>query len=233
MIINERCILYPIMCGRYTFTEPDSLNERYNIHSAAKYTANFNASPTQRMPVIRLEGDEQRLELMRWGLIPSWAKDKNIGYKLFNARSETVFEKPSWRSAIRARRCLIPATGFYEWKREGTSKKQPYYITVKRRAIISFAGIWESWKDENGKQIDTYSILTTTPNKEMSELHDRMPVILHKEDEESWLNEDDRNFLETVMKPYEDGHLKLVPVSTDVNVVKNNNDHLMLPLNSK
>lgn len=221
------------MCGRYTFTATDELEDRYGVQSTAPIQPNYNAAPTQNMPVIRLEGTDMKLDTMRWGLIPSWAKDKNIGYKLFNARSETVFEKPAWRSAIKTRRCLIPATGFYEWKREGTSKKQPYYITVKRRTIISFAGIWELWKDENGNHVSTYSILTTTPNKEMSELHDRMPVILHKEDEEAWLNENNRDFLETIMQPYEDGTLQLVPVSTDVNVVKNNNGDLILPVNSQ
>ena len=221
------------MCGRYTFTQPESLGERYSLHNMIEIRPNYNAAPTQDMPVIRLKGSEMSLAVMRWGLIPSWAKDKNIGYKLFNARSETVFEKPSWRSAIKTRRCLIPATGFYEWKREGSSKKQPYYITAKRSEIISFAGIWESWKDENDESIETYSIITTSPNKEMSELHDRMPVILRREDELAWLNEDNRDFLETLMKPYEDDTLRLIPVSTDVNLVKNNDGNLLLPVNSK
>lgn len=221
------------MCGRYTFTEPESLPERYHLPAAVTIKPNYNAAPTQTMPVVHLEAGKIEFALMRWGLIPSWAKDKTIGYKLFNARSETVFDKPVWRSAIKNRRCLVPATGFYEWKREGTAKKQPFYITVKGHEIFSFAGVWETWHDEDGQELHTYSILTTAPNEEMSALHDRMPVILHEDDEEAWLHEDDRGFLETVMKPYEDNTLLLVPVSPAVNVVKNNSGELMVPLNSK
>lgn len=221
------------MCGRYVFDNSDALEKRFHVNVAKTFKSNYNVAPGQFMPVIR-EGQDGKdtLDSMKWGLIPSWAKEPNIGYKLINARGETVFEKPAWRSAIKSRRCIIPASGFYEWKRDGTTKKQPYYITMKKQEIMSFAGIWESWKDAEGKEVHSYSILTTTPNNEMSELHDRMPVILHKNDEDLWTHEDDRDFIESVLRPYEDGSLELVAVSKDVNIAKNNDNHLILPMNS-
>lgn len=223
------------MCGRYTLTDTAKLATRFGVKVTKKVAPSYNVAPGQFMPVVRAAADDssEDMDVMKWGLVPSWAKDPNIGYKMINARSETVFEKPAWRSAIVRRRCLVPATGFYEWKRDGTAKKQPYYIRLKRTELFAFAGIWESWHEPDGSSLHSYSILTTSPNKEMSELHDRMPVILHKDEEDAWLHEDDRGFIEQVLQPYEDGALELVPVSKDVNVVKNNDGHLILPINSK
>jgi len=221
------------MCGRYTLVDPKAIEKRFNINTPMATQPNYNVAPGQMMPVIREEAEGLVIDVMKWGLIPSWAKNKNIGYKLINARSETVFEKPAWRSAIRTRRCIVPASGFYEWKRDGTAKKQPYYITAKDSSMFYFAGIWETWHDEEGKELHSYSILTTTPNNEMSELHDRMPVILHPNDVDLWPSVDDEDFIHTVMRPYEDGELELVPVSKEVNVVRNNEGSLILPINSK
>ncbi len=143
------------------------------------------------MPVIIAdELGQPCLELMQWGLIPAWAKDPSIGYKLINARDDTIFEKPMWRGLVLKKRALIPADGFYEWKRlpEGNKeRKQPFYIRPKNKCVFSFAGVWETWKDVEGKELKTYSIITTAPNEEMSSVHNRMPVILHQEDEGSWL----------------------------------------------
>lgn len=222
------------MCGRYVFDNSDALEKRFHVNVAKTFKPNYNTAPGQFMPVIREDRDGRDvLEEMKWGLIPSWAKEPNIGYKLINARSETVFEKPAWRSAIKSRRCLIPATSFYEWKRDGTTKKQPYYITLKNHKLMYFAGIWESWHNSEGTEVHSYAILTITPNKEMSELHDRMPVILHKNDEDLWIHEDDHDYIEHVLRPYDDDSLLLSPVSKDVNIVKNNSGDLILPINSK
>ena len=181
------------MCGRYTLhKQAKELARRYNLATVPKdISDNFNVAPGQIMPVITAdETGNRHLELMKWGLIPIWAKDPSIGYKLINARDDTIFEKPMWRGLVLKKRALIPADGFYEWKRlpeDGKERKQPFYIRPKHVDLFSFAGVWETWKDIEGKELKTYSIITTAPNAEMSSVHNRMPVILHQEDEASWL----------------------------------------------
>ena len=214
------------MCGRYALYDIQELENEYPITKDFDIEPNYNAAPTQIMPVVTEKG----LELMRWGLIPAWAKDEKIGYKLINARSESVFEKPIWKALITRKKCLIPSNGFYEWKQE-EGGKQPFFIHPKDQKLFMFAGIWENWKHE-GREWNTYSILTTTPNKEMENIHDRMPVILHRSDWQQWLEADLREDIEPLFEPYNSG-LELFEVSKDVNVVKTNNDKLILPLNSK
>lgn len=215
------------MCGRYTLHTTDELEDRYRVEVSDAIRANYNVAPSQTMPVITQDG----LRMMRWGLIPKWAKDEKIGYKLINARSETVFEKPMWNGIVKQRRCLIPANGFYEWKKQDDGK-HPYYIHLKDQAIFSFAGLWETW-EHNGKIWETYSILTTSPNKEMESIHERMPVILHKDDEEQWLAADNQEDIQVLLKPYTDGKLDTFEVSKEVNTIKINNDTLIGPINSK
>jgi len=215
------------MCGRYTLHTTDELEERYRVEVAEAIRPNYNAAPSQMMPVLTNEG----LEVMRWGLIPKWAKDEKIGYKLINARSETVFEKPMWKGIIKRNRCLVPANGFYEWqKRDGG--KQPFYIHFPDERIFSFAGIWETWQHE-GKEWQSYTILTTTPNKEMESIHDRMPVILHREDEAQWLAADTEEDIRVLLAPLENGALETYEVSPEVNTVRVNDKTLMGPLNPK
>lgn len=225
------------MCGRYTVEDPDAIGSRFKASKPMNGTVkpNYNAAPGQILPVITSQDGRRAIKLMKWGLIPSWAKDANIGYKMINARSETIFEKNSWRLAIKSRRCLIPANAFYEWRRENGNKKQPYYIHLSNDEMFAFAGIWEMWTDQDGKEVNSYSIITTTPNEEMKSIHDRMPVILHHQDEADWLEakRDDRGYLQDLMVPLEDGALAMHQASTDVNSVKNNDDKLILPLNSK
>ena len=211
------------------------LAKRYNLATIPdSISKNFNVAPGQVMSVItESESGKPTIELMKWGLIPVWAKDPRIGYKMINARSETIFEKPAWRSVIKKKRCLIPADGFYEWKKQSDAKvKQPFYIHPKQFELFSFAGVWESWKDENNNEIRTYSIITTEPNKEMSSVHDRMPVILHPEDEASWLEPSKvtRDDIEPLLRPFEDNGLEIYEVSKDVNTVKNNDEHLIYAL---
>ena len=211
------------------------LAKRYNLATIPdSISKNFNVAPGQVMSVItESESGKPTIELMKWGLIPDWAKDPRIGYKMINARSETIFEKPAWRSVIKKKRCLIPADGFYEWKKQSDAKvKQPFYIHPKQFELFSFAGVWESWKDENNNEIRTYAIITTEPNKEMSSVHDRMPVILHPEDEASWLEPSKvtRDDIEPLLRPFEDNGLEIYEVSKDVNTVKNNDEHLIYAL---
>jgi putative SOS response-associated peptidase YedK len=169
---------------------------------------------------------------MKWGLVPTWARDENIGYRMINARAEGIFDKPAWRGPIRRHRCLVPASGFYEWQEQpNRSAKQPYYIFPNGEEMFAFAGIYEVRTDDEGGELWTYAIVTTKPNAEMAELHDRMPVILHPEDWDTWLDPSlqDEGPLMELLKPY-DGDLELYEVSTDVNATYNNDRHLVYPL---
>lgn len=215
------------MCGRYALHTTDELEERYRVEVNEAIRPNYNAAPSQTMPVVTNEG----LELMRWGLIPRWAKDEKIGYKLINARSETVFEKPMWKGIVKRNRCLVPANGFYEWQKRG-SGKQPFYIHYPDERIFSFAGIWETWLHE-GTEWHTYTILTTAPNKEMEPIHDRMPVILHSEDEAQWLAADTEEEINVLLAPLENGALETYEVSPMANTVRVNDVTLIGPMNPK
>ncbi len=227
------------MCGRYTLHQKaDKLAKRFNLATLPAHIAeSYNVAPGQIMPVITEDEDGRKLELMKWGLIPSWSKDPKIGYKLINARGDGIFDKPMWRNVILRKRALIPADGFYEWKRSADPKghKQPFYIHPKQDELFAFAGVWETWKDIEGKEWKTYSIITTEPNREMSSIHNRMPVILHPEDEASWLEPSrvSRSDIEPYLRPYEDNGLELFEVSSDVNAVRNNDEKLIYPLNSQ
>jgi putative SOS response-associated peptidase YedK len=225
------------MCGRYTLHKKvDEIAKRYNLATVPEdISENYNVAPGQFMPIITEdEGGKRHLELMKWGLVPFWAKDPKIGYKLINARDDTIFDKPIWRSVILKKRALIPADGFYEWKRPNDPKgrKQPFYIHPKQVDLFSFAGVWETWKDVEGLEWKTYSIITTQPNKEMASVHNRMPVILHPEDESSWLEPSrvTRDSVEPLLRPYEDNGLDVYKVSEDVNTPRNNDEHLIYAL---
>lgn len=214
------------MCGRYALYEIDELGEHFDVEIPDDLRPNYNAAPTHEMPIVTDRG----LEVMRWGLVPTWAKDEKIGYKLINARSETVFEKPMWRTIITKHRCLVPANGFYEWQKQEDGK-HPFYIHPKDCTLFAFAGIWSSWKHE-GIEWHTYSIMTTAPNKEMTAIHDRMPVILHPDDEKLWLGAETHDEIETLLQPIKDGNLVIQEVSKEVNTTRTNNDTLISPINS-
>ena len=224
-------------CGRYVLqTKAKDLAKHYNIARVLDdIRPNYNVAPGQIMPVVTEDESGRRIELMKWGLIPFWAKDPKIGYKLINARDDTIFEKPVWRNVILKKRALIPANGFYEWQKppEGSKEhNQPFYIHPKQTDLFSFAGVWESWKDVEGKEFKTYSIITTEPNKEMASVHNRMPVILHKDEESSWLEPSkvSRADVEPFLHPYEDKGLELYKVSSDVNATRNNDKILIAPI---
>src|ERR671916_3522188 len=163
------------MCGRYTLTVPtDRLAAEFELDEVrAELSPNFNVAPTQSVAAVVAEGGKRRLETLRWGLVPSWADDPEIGSRMINARSETAHEKPSFRRAFRERRCLIPADGFYEWQRTD-NVKQPFHIRMKSGRPFAFAGLWESWKD-SGSEIKSCTILTTEANGLVGEIHPRMP----------------------------------------------------------
>ncbi|MCB9851466.1 MAG: SOS response-associated peptidase [Phycisphaerales bacterium] len=218
------------MCGRYTLTcELDDLIAEFGIEVATELSPRYNIAPTQYAPIIRSTSGTLRLDNLRWGLIPSWSKDASIGARLINARSETADSKPSFRSAFKSRRCIAPATGFYEWKKTGTGSKQPYWIHLANDRPMALAGLWETWTSDDGKPMETFTILTTTPNDKMATLHDRMPAMLSHDDVEAWLNTEatDATRLKAMLHPWQDSPLALTPVGTRVNNVRNDDSSLI------
>ena len=222
------------MCGRYTLTHPDKLKQRFGTNNQLEISPNFNAAPGQTMPVIVADGKENTIQTMKWGLVPSWAKDPKIGFRMINARSEGIETKPSFRHAFKKQRCLVPADGFYEWEKAETGKI-PQYIRLRQGSLFAFAGLWEYWQQPDGSPLHTYTIITTEPNVTVKPIHDRMPVILNPDREDDWLNPDnqDPEFLRTLLKPYPANQMESYPVSTDVNTVANNDGRLIEPINSK
>lgn len=212
------------MCGRYTLrARLNQLLQIYAAESDVELEPRYNIAPTQDVAAVRSTADSpsRELVLLHWGLIPSWANDPKIGNRMINARGETVAEKPSFRTALKRRRCLVLADGFFEWKKEGKSK-QPYFIRMKDEGPIAFAGLWEHW-NKNGLTIESCTIITTSANKLMSELHDRMPVILSGNDIDVWLDRkvEDSETLLPMLDPYPDDEMEAYPVSTLVNSPKN------------
>jgi putative SOS response-associated peptidase YedK len=180
------------MCGRYALrTPPKSLGKAFGVEEVPDYEARFNIAPTQTIAGVRQTPDGREMKFLKWGLVPSWAKDASMGARLINARSETVTEKPSFREAFKRRRCLIPADGFYEWVRAG-GKKQPYFFRLRDEQPFGFAGLWGRWESGDGAIIESCTILTTEANDVLKPVHDRMPVIIHPEDYELWLDDDER-----------------------------------------
>jgi putative SOS response-associated peptidase YedK len=176
------------MCGRYTLTvEMDELAERFGCPTVVPaLTPRYNIAPTQTAPVIVAENGHNRLVLMRWGLIPFWAKDASIGSKMINARLESIMDKPAFKYALKQRRCLVPADGYYEWQKNAQGKA-PLRIVLPQRELFSFAGLWEKWYTAAGHTVFSFTIITTTPAPSVAAIHHRMPVILPREQEDYWL----------------------------------------------
>ena len=219
------------MCGRYTLRTPvEKLAEEFGFDaSSVEVPPNYNVAPTQEVAAVLAEGGERRLELLRWGLIPSWADDPGIGSRMINARAETAPEKPSFRRAFRERRCLIPADGFYEWKRTDGAK-QPYYIRMRKGRPFAFAGLWETWNDDGGPELRSCAILTTAPNALAGEIHDRMPVILPASSYDAWLDPGaEKEELVALLAPYPEAEMEAYPVSRFVNSPSNNDERCIEP----
>ncbi|MRN55803.1 SOS response-associated peptidase [Paenibacillus monticola] len=219
------------MCGRYTITvSMDELMLRYLTNDATiiHYAPKYNAAPMQYIPAVIHNGSHNKLGELRWGLVPSWAKDDKGGSRLINARAESLLEKPSFKRLISTRRCLIPTDGFYEWKKQD-SNKQPLRIVMLDGGIFSMAGLYDIWVDPEGKKLSTCTIITTTPNSLMADIHDRMPVILKPEDESEWLSRDNYNVPELMklLKPYATDQMRAYPVSSAVGNVRNDSKELI------
>ncbi len=216
------------MCGRYALHGPKSRRRtaRPYLDALDEYAPRYNVAPTQVMPIVRMADGCPHVVPARWGLVPSWAQDMNIGFKTFNARAETVATKPAFRDAYRRRRCLVPASGYYEWQSRA-HVKQPYYFTVGHDALFAFAGLWDEWMPADADPVATYTIIVCAPNVLAREVHDRMPVILRDEDWERWLHGSDPGSL---LKPYAATDLQRHPVSTRVNDAANDDISLIDPL---
>ncbi|MBK8025597.1 MAG: SOS response-associated peptidase [Chloroflexi bacterium] len=220
------------MCGRYVLAvDPEALQTAFNLTSVPDFPPRFNIAPTQFNPVITNEHPSSA-ELLRWGLIPSWSKDAKIASSLINARADSVAEKPSFRTAFKRRRCLIPATGFYEWTQRDDGKA-PMYIRVADTPVFAFAGLWEVWKDPaTGELVKTYAIITTDANDFMQSIHHRMPVIVPPVDYDLWLQagEISPNDARSVLRPYDAGKMAAYEVSKAVNRPANDSPLLIEPV---
>ncbi|GIN20082.1 SOS response-associated peptidase [Siminovitchia fordii] len=221
------------MCGRFTLTAtfPKIINrfEIQNLFDEDLYSPNYNVAPSQSVLAVINDGTYNRLGYLRWGLIPYWANDPKIGYKMINARAETLNEKPSYRNAYKKRRCLILADSFYEWKRHKDKSKTPMRIKLKSDDLFAMAGLWETWKSTEGESIHSCTVITTKPNELVKDIHDRMPVILKPEDESVWLDKSitDTDRLNDLLAPLPEDLMEAYEVSSLVNSPKNNSPNLI------
>jgi putative SOS response-associated peptidase YedK len=220
------------MCGRFVASSsPEEVRRWFKTtNPLPNFGASYNVAPTNSVPVVRFNPKtrERNLDLLHWGLIPHWSKDRSVAYKLINARAEGIETKPSFRDAFAQRRCIIPADGFYEWKKTGTGK-QPYLIRMKGGGLFGFAGLWENWKDERGEWLRSTTIVTTEPNELCAPIHDRMPVILDPADYARWLGEEEASQQELLrmLQAAPAERMECYPVGAAVGNVKNNGASLI------
>ncbi|MDO9413150.1 MAG: SOS response-associated peptidase [Pseudolabrys sp.] len=221
------------MCGRYTLTSaPEAIRKLFGYAEQPNFPPRYNIAPTQPIAVVRLIDGKRQFALMRWGLLPGWVKDPKAFSLIINARGEGIADKPAFKNAIKRRRCLIPADGFYEW-RAGAPYKQPFFIHAKSGEPLAFAGLWETWTGPNGEEVDTAAIITTRANETLSPVHERMPVIIARHDFDRWLGKGEIEsnveaaLAQVLICPAPDKLLAAYPVSTEVNRVANDNPKLL------
>jgi putative SOS response-associated peptidase YedK len=216
------------MCGRYTLTKSiKTIQSHFGpMSTKLEYFPSYNIAPSQVSPIVINQNEERVLTGMKWGLVPSWAKDEKM--KLINARSETAHEKPSFKNSLKKQRCLIPADGFLEWQGK---EKQPQYIHLKDQPLFAFAGLWSHWKNPEGQSLRTYTILTTSANEKLTPVHARMPVILPQEQYSTWLAPDSNiDTVRSLLTPYPSDEFEFHPVSKEVNSPKNNHPEMLQSL---
>lgn len=218
-----------LVCGRYRLSAKERyLRDHFGLDEDPTWTPRWNIAPTQPVPIIRQHPKEPKrtFSLVRWGLIPYWAKDASIGFRTINGMSETAAEKPAFRDAMKRRRCLIPADGFYEWLRISSKEKQPYNFGMADDSVFAFAGLWERWRDPASEIVETCTILTTKPNSLVADVHDRMPAIVSADDYDLWLDPGvtDPTRVLDCLKPFDARMMKKYPVSTRVNRPENDDE---------
>jgi len=220
------------MCGRFVRSSTDELLASYFGVPLTPYpwaAPSFNITPQSTQPIVRLNKSQKReLAPLRWGLIPSWAKDAKLGLKTFNARSEEIDTKPVFRNALKQRRCLIPADAFYEWQKITTKERQPFAIALRSREPFAFAGLWDRWQAQDGSALETFTLLTTSANSLMAPIHDRMPVILSPGDYEQWLQSKEPPL--NLLRPFDADQMQAWTVSDRVGNVRNNDPSLIEPI---
>jgi putative SOS response-associated peptidase YedK len=220
------------MCGRYMIiAPPEAIRALFRYAEQPNFPPRYNVAPSQPIAIVRLVNGARQFALVRWGLLPSWVKDPKAFSLLINARDESVCEKPAFRAAMKRRRCLIPADGFYEWKPTG-ARKQPYFIRQKSGAPFAFAGLWETWTGPNGEELETAAIVTTKANRMLSAIYDRMPVIVPPDAFDLWLDSAhvDPITASALIAPAAENLLEAFPVSTDVNRTANDHPKLIEPV---
>jgi putative SOS response-associated peptidase YedK len=213
------------MCGRFSLiVSADQLRERFGVSLNEPLKSRYNIAPTQNIPIIT-NLKPREITLARWGMIPHWAKDEKSSYSMINAKAETIEEKPTYKGPFKSKRCLIPADGFYEWKKTGT-KKVPFRFTRKDGKLFAFAGLFDEWEKE-GKQVISCTIITTNANPLLAKVHDRMPVILDEKQEKAWLSETSADNLKGMLKPYPSDQMASVQISDKINSPKNDSKDLL------
>ncbi|MGP0592222.1 SOS response-associated peptidase [Nitrospira sp. T9] len=222
------------MCGRFTRKENfQHLAEQLGLKVLPPLSPRYNIAPSQLVACVRtnLESGQRECTELKWGLVPSWAKDPSIGNKLINARGETVAEKPAFRKAFKQQRCLVLADGFYEWKQEGKTK-QPYYVRFKDQRLFAFAGLWERWKKNEADPLETCTLITTAPNAVMEFIHHRMPVILTSKDYADWLDPSLQAIerINALLRPYPPEEMEAYPVSQLVNNPRHDRPECVVPI---
>jgi putative SOS response-associated peptidase YedK len=226
------------MCGRFTlYASPEEVATLFGLPEEPILAPRYNVAPTQPVGLARLTADGKAREwaLVHWGLIPSWSKDPSIGARMINARAETVAEKPAFRAAFKRRRCLVPASGFYEWQKQGKTK-QPYYITSQSGALLAIAGLWEYWEGADGSALESCTLLTTDANETMTPLHNRMPVFIDPADFDEWLGngkdatKHELDHLQHLLRPASEALLTTYPVSPYVSNARNEGEQCIAPL---
>lgn len=224
------------MCGRFTKkSSKEELRARFGFDDTSQdalFEARYNIAPSQEHPILIVSQDKRIVTMMKWGLVPHWSKDPKIGFKMINARSEGIDEKPSFKTPLRQRRCLVLADGFYEWHKVNNKTKIPYYFKLKSDQPFAFAGLWDLWEKE-GQTLKTFTIITTTPNQLIEPIHDRMPVILEEKDEAKWLDPEIKRSSDVIplLKPYDSQEMECYRVSTIVNSPKNDVPECLVPSN--
>ncbi|MCB1490446.1 MAG: SOS response-associated peptidase [Rhodobiaceae bacterium] len=224
------------MCGRFSLTAtPDEVRALFGYLDQPNFPPRYNIAPTQPVGIVREDGTGRRFALVRWGLIPPWVKDPREFTLLINARSETVTEKASFRNAIRRRRCLVPASGFYEWRRTGKPDKQAFWVPPAKGGLVGFAGIWESWMGRDGEELETAAILTAPANATLAPIHHRMPVVIPPEEFGRWLDcsADSAEPVRDLLAAPADDVFAPVPVSDRVNKVANDDADLQSPVEDR
>jgi putative SOS response-associated peptidase YedK len=218
------------MCGRYVITSsPEAIRALFRYPEQPNFPPRYNVAPTQPVPIVRISERALGFALVRWGLIPGWVKDPRDFSLLINARGETISEKPAFRNAMQRRRCLFPADGFYEWKRDG-DRRRPYFIRPRAGGPIAFAGLWETWMGPNGEEVDTACIVTTRANRTLAPIHDRMPLVIAPEAFDLWLAAAAVDAAAALIVPAPEGLFEAYEISTAVNRTANDSAALIEPV---